>query len=130
MYKPKRGFTIVEYATAMTLMSIILLGGMAFYFYSNRHIQTAFHRRIATEIANSKMEEIRKGGYGSLPEPAPSSGLWQGPLTINVRDLTAVENIYVYDTSNKLKQVAVEVVWFDPGLTSQQSIVLDTYIAK
>ncbi|KPK96717.1 MAG: hypothetical protein AMJ95_12660 [Omnitrophica WOR_2 bacterium SM23_72] len=130
-----KGYTLIEVLVSLLLLTLILLGGMSFYFYSDQHTQTALHRRLAVGIAESTMEQIKRNGYASLPEPAPTHGLWQGPLTLNVNQLPAAENIYVYDVDDNgdslidYKQVCIEVTWQDPGNSLQQQVKVDSFIA-
>ena len=51
-----KGFTLIEVLVSLLLLTLILLGGMSFYFYSDQHTQTALHRRVAAGIAESVME--------------------------------------------------------------------------
>lgn len=135
MHNKKTGFTIIELLISLLLLTIVFIAGMAFYFYSNQFMLTSFHRRVATELANSIMEQIKQDGYDSLPNPAPTSGLWQGPIPINIEDLTGNQNIYVTDidddgdNATDYKQVNVEIDWQEPGKKNQQTIKLETYIA-
>lgn len=127
--KAGKGFTIIESVISTLLLTIALLGGMAFYFYSNQHLQTSFHRRIATEIANSQMEEIKKNGYHNLyPVNQANPDHCQSPTQINIRDLSGNQTTCFHYIDPNCTQVSVEIDWQDPGKTSQQSIRLATYI--
>ena len=118
------GFTIIECLISLLILAILMTGGMAFYQYSNDLMKAATHKRIAVEIANAKMEDIKKNGFGSLPS---IDGLWQtNPITI--AGLSGQQNVYVYDVSN-YKRVAVENTWLEPGKTGNQVVKLETYIA-
>jgi hypothetical protein len=116
---------------------MVLAGGLAFYFYSNDEYQTARHRLLAVEIANTLMEEIRQNGYSALPSPAPD-GLWQGPVNINLSHLTAQERIYVFDLDDDAsdpaykpyKQVDIKISWTDPVRLQTQDVKVSTYLAS
>jgi prepilin-type N-terminal cleavage/methylation domain-containing protein len=131
----KPGFTIIECLISLLLLVIIMIGGMAFYTYASQYTRAALHKRAALEIANTRMEAMRNSGYSSLPDPAPVSGLWQGPLNISVANIAGQENIYVYDVDENIdgvtdyKKVSVEIKWQQAGNTSWQTIKLETYIA-
>ena len=66
-YKSSRvksnAFTLIECMISLLLIAIVLAGGIAYYFYSNDYLQAAIRKRIATEIASSKLEEIKNKGY-------------------------------------------------------------------
>lgn len=131
MKKINNGFTIVEHLVSLLLLSIAIVGGMAYYTFADSHMQASFHRNIATELANSKMEELRKNGYSALPN---TTGLWQGPSPILIKYLSGNQSIYVFDIDDNsdgatdYKQVKVEIAWQEPSKTFLQNLTLDTYI--
>jgi len=113
---------------SIMLLAIIMTGGMAFYNYSNSYLKAATYKRVAAYIANSKMEEIRQGVDGPLPNPAPE-GLWGELADITVRTIPGKLGRYVYDDGpGGLKRVEVEVTWTQPGGSSPTAIRLSTYI--
>lgn len=105
-----------------------MTGGIAFYRYSNDLMKQATHKRIAVEIANAKMEEIKKNGLGSLPS---IDGLWDAKTDNNlpIAYLIGQEKVYVYAVST-YKRVVVEITWQEPSKTGNQVVKLETYIAQ
>jgi prepilin-type N-terminal cleavage/methylation domain-containing protein len=130
-----KGFTLIECVIAILLLTIVLVGGMAFYFYSYGNLQAATHRRMAMQVANAVLEGLKNAGYSNLPNPAPASpGLWRGPTNVAIGGLNGQENIYVFDVDDNgggtdYKQVRVELIWAEPGRVDNQVLVLDTFIA-
>ena len=140
----KKAFTLVEVLISILLLSIILAGGMGFYFNSTDVMTRAMHKKIAMEMANQAMEQIKNGGYtGALVDPAtitwaPSSDPFNviewsnGSFNFKVQEQHRVTDI----GSPANKQVEVRVCWpvTDPSVNvcespTSQKINLATYIA-
>ena len=121
------GFTLVELLVSLLLLTIVFIGAMAFYFFSNENIQASFHRRLAAEIASSQMERI-ESTLASVPETEEEELSIE---TINIRHLSGRQETYIEDISGTgtLAQVTVEVIWDEPGKSQEQSLTLVTYIA-
>src|SRR6185503_3413373 len=85
---PQSGFTIIESLISLILLAIVITGGMQFYFNAQKIVSLASHKKIAIQIANTRLEEIRRNGYGSLEEPA--TGVPQAcPTAVTVGGLSA-----------------------------------------
>lgn len=119
----RKGFTLVECLISLVIVTVVLVAGMGFYYYSKSLLESAIFRKIAVEVADSKMEEIRNNGYAGLPA---------GPLEVSLGKISGQEYIYVNDVSGTTdyKEVSVEVTWQEPGKAVLQNIALSTYIAK
>jgi prepilin-type N-terminal cleavage/methylation domain-containing protein len=127
----QQGFTLVEALTALILLSIFSLSGIAIYANSNEIQTMAMHKKIATEMASSKIEEYRKYGYSSLP----TSGT---PVVqnINVGGLSAIMTTNVADVDDPVggaqavdyKQVQVNITWTETGKSTAKDVELTTYI--
>ncbi|MBN2119964.1 MAG: prepilin-type N-terminal cleavage/methylation domain-containing protein [Candidatus Omnitrophica bacterium] len=128
----KEAFSLIECLISFLLLSIVMVGGMAFFSYPYESVTLSVHRRAAAEIAHAKMEEIKNDGFESLPEPLPPSpGLWQGPLIINLGDLTAWQKIYVRSLSGtNAKNVQITIDWTDPASGNPEQFALDTLIKR
>jgi len=132
----KKGLTIIECLLSILILAIMLTAGMAFYFNAQASMRWSVHKRIALEMASAELENIKNNGYATLPNPAPAGGLWQGPLTVQLVNLSGQKDIYVFDVdingdgSTDFKQVRVIISWQDAGKGSSQSAQLDTYIAQ
>ena len=121
------GFTLIEAAIAILLLVIILTGGMAYFFYANSALQVANHRRIAAEMAQSTMEQIKSANYTTL-------AAWSGVSNVAIGNLSGVKNISVSgdiaDGQCFYKQITVNITWSQPDKSVPGEVVLDTYIMK
>jgi len=107
------GFSLVEAMIAMFLISVAVTGGMTFYLQSQEVQARVVHKKIVTELANNKLEELKKAGFNNLPDPATPE-----ILTVNIGGLSAqqtvtVTNVPPYGTTD-YKQVEVVVNWTEP----------------
>lgn len=125
------GFTLIECVISLLLLAVVLVGGMAFYFYSDKSLTIATHRRMATELANARLEELKSGGLAGLPNPVPP------PANIDIGSLVGQQAVSISDVddpltpgTNDYKQVQVKIDWSEPEQTSNQEVVLDTFIAR
>lgn len=86
------GFTIVETLIAMVIFTIVLTGGIALYYNTSKVSMLAVHKKMATEIINAKMEEIKLSpddfysatGPFNITTPSKLGELalaWQGTVT-------------------------------------------------
>ena len=138
------GFTLAEALISILLLAIVLAGGTGFYFNSTDVMTMAMHKKIAMEMANQAMEQIKDGGYtGASVNPAtitwaPSSNPFNviewsnGSFDFKVQEQRRVTDI----GSPANKQVEVRVCWpvTDPSVNvcespTSQKINLATYIA-
>ena len=128
---PKKGFTLTEVLISLLLLSIVLIGGMGFYFNSTDVMTTAMHKKIAMEIATQAMEQIKDAGYVSLPIPA--TGNWETATTVTFGDFKVQKQRRVTDelpggaTANK--KVEIQVSWPESGKQTTSVINLVTYMA-
>ena len=127
-----KGFGLIETLISLLLLSIVLIAGMSFYFNGDEFMGLAMHKKMAQEIANSKMEDWKRAGYGSLPAAGT-------PVVdnITVGGLSATQTTTVTDQDNPpggtnpdYKEVKVRVNWTEAGkLTAPQQIELTTFMA-
>jgi hypothetical protein len=117
----------------MLLLAITLVGSMSFYLYSQQTVVTASHRRIAAEIAGTKLEDIkqvvRTQGYAALLTPG---ALWAQASNVDIA--TGVIGrvdvaIIAPDPGLAYQQVTVTVTWRDPGNPNERQIRVSTNIA-
>ena len=125
------GMTLAEVLISFLLLSIVLVGGMGFYFNSTDVMTMAMHKKIAMEMATQAMEQIKNGGYGSLPNPA--SGNWETASTVTFGNFSAQKQRRVTDVEgtspNINKRVEIQFNWSEPGRQTSQLVSLATYIA-
>src|SRR3989338_7782830 len=88
-----RGFGLIETLISILLLSIVLVGGMSFYFNGDEFMALTTHKNIAAEIASSHIESLRRNGYSALPV----SGTPVVDSTIKVGGLSATQTTTVTD---------------------------------
>lgn len=62
-HRDEAGFSILETAIALVLMSIVGLGAASLFYYSIRNTVTAADRELAMAVAQQKMEQIRNTDF-------------------------------------------------------------------
>ena len=62
----KAGHTLLESLICIILLSLVSVGGFYFFMYASEVETMAIHKKIATEIVSTKMEELRTVSYSSL----------------------------------------------------------------
>ena len=115
----KKGLTIIECLIALLLLTITLVGGMAFYFYSSELLGYATHTRIALSIANASLEELKKDINASLP-----TSVAIGDLPPEAQPPPTIEDV----PGRPYKHVQIQITWHEPSRDGQQNIILDTYM--
>jgi len=130
-----RGFTLIESLISILLLSICLAGGIKLYFYADQLSALSIHKRVANEMINSRIEDLRNSSYNSIT----TTGTAVSITTINVGGLSANEFVTVRlvdqtgqpITPYAFKEVTVRVNWSeseDPNL-NQRDYEVVTYIA-
>ena len=67
----RRAVTLIELMLTMSVLLVMVVAGGAFIFYSLSRIAFERNKRVATEIANSRLEQLRASGYTEIsPSPA------------------------------------------------------------
>ncbi len=114
--KGARGFSIVEAMFAILILAITLAGGLAFYFYANDLYARRLHARLATSLAEDRMERCASARAGGLP--TASGGAC--PLETNAATGDTLQGIATRRTVTVTadgtgKDVAVYICWCEPG---------------
>jgi type II secretory pathway pseudopilin PulG len=87
-----RGATIVESMLAIALLLIVVIGGAAFIYHNAGAIAIEKNKRIALEVANRRLEEMRASNYEDIiPMPADD---W------NVHNIKLVSGSWVLDSAD------------------------------
>jgi Tfp pilus assembly protein PilV len=131
------GFTIVEALIAVVLFTITLAGGLAIYVNTDRIVTLASHKRMAVEMANLRMEEIRAMNYAAFAATFPVSdpavpqafadtispaGGFTAARTITVAHVPPV-------VAPDYKEVTVHVAWSEADQAGQRDVEVKTIIA-
>jgi len=140
--KNKNGYTLMEALVSLVMISLVTLGGLSFYRNAAKLQRIAMHKRVATEIANSKLEDLRRTGYLSLPDPAtvtlmedinvntgtpPVLAEHFGTMTVQ-RSVTVDDILDPVSGNTEFKKVDVLVSWQEVGANNAHEIQLTTYI--
>jgi len=128
----KNGLTLVESLVCLLLLSFLLVSGVNIYFNADEILALAVHKKIAGQIANSKLEELRHNGYHLLPDPnnlPPPDVVYVGGLVaqrsikVTDRDEPPGDNIVDY------KEVSVNVDWSEANNPMNRHVQMTTLIA-
>ena len=128
-----QGFSMVESLIAIVVLGIVMAGGMAFYFYSKTLYYRGLHSQLAAWIVDSKMEEIKATGCSNaLTDPGTTVGLSGNWLDTN--RLTGTRTVlWPVSTTKPIpcvvsNDVIVQVVWQEPGETSNRTVNAETWV--
>lgn len=104
-----RGTTLIEVLVSLLLVAITTLGGIALCFSATELQAIVLHKKMAIELANSKMEECRRSGCTVGASDITVSGL---DITdgMMIQDITSIWTGY--------KEKVVNISWSEAGPTS------------
>ena len=127
-----KGFTLIETLISILLLAIVLAGGLSLYFNGNEMVTLSTHKKMALEIANSKMEDLKAGGYVNLPSAGAAT-----TTSIQVGSLNALQSVTVTNMDEAgvggavdYKQVDVNIDWSEGGkFKAGQQVKLSTYLS-
>lgn len=100
----KDGFTLVEMLVALFILSATTLF-VTVVVGTSKGTRDAVHENIAFRVAESKLNELRAGGYASLP----SSGSFSDSQLLSVPEGTASTSITIWNAQTK--KVVAGVSW-------------------
>ena len=132
------GFTIVEALIAIILFTITLAGGMSIYLHGNRIVALSTHKRIAVEIANLRMEELRAMSYTAFNTAFPVSNplvpeVFTDANPPTIGQMTAARTITVTNVppvaTPDYKEVEVNVSWTEANHVDPREVILTSIIA-
>ncbi len=124
------GFTLIENVISMMLLTIVLTAGMSLYHNANQFSKLVIHKKMTTELVNSKIETLKKDGYNNLPSPGNPE-----VLNIQIGGLAAAQTTTVInidepvDGTTDYKMVNVEVAWTEAGKNTTRIIESTTFIS-
>lgn len=135
--KKQKGFTLVESAIAIVVLLIGLLAVIQFFPFGIEIIGNANNRTIASNLALSKIEEIRSETYddistGTLETKSrmssdPDSYLYDFQRETIVEFVDSDFNTSVSDVG--LKKITVNVYWQSAIINSEKSININSVVA-
>jgi type II secretory pathway pseudopilin PulG len=127
-----QGFTILETLVSIIILTVFLSGGIAIYTNATAIMTVATHKKIAMEMANQFLEQLKKAGYSNALLTDTAGG-WTpaSPGTIiTFGDFSANLQRRITNTgSPSNKTVEVRVTWTEAGKQTSE-LTLATYIAQ
>ena len=66
---PQKGTSLVESMFAILIITIVALAGAAFIFFGSSRVNLERNKRVALEMANTRLEELHVSGYSSIEPP-------------------------------------------------------------
>ncbi len=121
--KKQSGFSVIEVVITLFIIGVILLlyqAALNSVFLS----RNAKDQEVALRIAQHKVEELRNGGYDSLP----ISGSFSDSQLSTISQGSAYMTIA--DFNPKTKLVNVNVSWHEPNSQTNHSVELNTLITQ
>jgi len=119
-----RGFSLVEVLVSIFIIGVILIMVQAVA-QSSVLVLTTKSQAIALSIARTELENVRGGGYTTLPTSGPFTNDLLSSLPTAA---TATLTVSAYNA--KTAQVTATVTWQDPGTTAPSTVSLSTLITQ
>lgn len=129
--KNNQGTTLIEVLISIILVAITTLGGIALYFNATELQSIVFHKKMAIELANSKMEECRRTDcITGVPEPISIGGLeFPTGREVSIIDPELNESAAQFDINYEKKMVKVE--WNATNSTNRKfDVDFTTWVPK
>lgn len=119
----KKGFSFIEVIVTLFIVGAVLVLYQAAAGVM-RLMKTAKNQEIALQVANNEIEELRAGGYASLPASGGFSSSQLSALTSGSGNLT------ITSLNADTKQILVSVQWRETGGSVVRNISLTTLVTK
>ena len=126
------GLTFMESLVTLLLLTSILAFGTSIYSNADKIATLAIHKKIAVEMITAKLEELKKGGYAALPDPANPIPVVGISLEGTPAELSlAVNNIdeTPLDGSTDYKEVIATIQWLEVKSQTPRIVSLTTFMA-
>jgi len=131
-FKTGSGYTLIEILVAVVIFLIVMVAGLAFFSYGRIDINLSGHFRQAKELAEQKLEELKKSSWDNImaikdeEEGLTEEGITVGNMSFD--RITAVTDPEDEDLDDFMQEVEVKVIWTEKGAT--QEVRLETIIAR
>lgn len=123
------GYTLIEVILAIVIFVVIMTAGLSLFSYGRSDINLSGHYRQAKELAEQKLEELKKQVlYDDLAnenEDITIEGITFNRITTITEEF---EDEELYELEGLLKTLEVEVLWTEKG--HQQKVTLKTIISQ
>ena len=130
----KNGFTLIETATAVFILSVGICGVLVIFPLSLKIIQSSNLATKAVGLAQEKIEEISSNAYDNIFIGTTSENL-ASPFDMFARQTTAdyvdpANGMAVSPTDKGIKKITVIVSWNSVLSAGQQDITINGLISK
>jgi len=124
------GSTLIEILVSMVIMAISVLGGIALYFNASELQKMAMHKKMATELANSRMEELRTMSCATITGLSTNwTDLQIGGLLLEGADSKGIKMEPPVDQGSYC-EVELQIKWNEVGQINRDFVInLATYVA-
>ena len=124
----KKGTTLIEIMLAILIMLIVVVGGAAFLYHGSSRIKIEANKRVAVEVANSQLEEMRVSDYADITSHLTSyDDVYYLEEPININGLEQIISTEVRYANPDSDYIIVHVsVGYWPDLSDR--VTLDTYL--
>lgn len=112
-----RGFTLLEMLLALVLLAVGTIALVELLQKANQGIGGGENVLIATQLAQSRMEELRNTAYSSLSDESAASISSPSGFTRFTREVDVTQL-----HSDTLRQIDVTVSWAAPGGTADVTL--------
>jgi type II secretory pathway pseudopilin PulG len=73
---PRAGTTLVEVLISSLILAVLAVGTAGYLFHARAEVGQETDRRLAMEVANTRMEELRMADYHAFKPPADNFGAY------------------------------------------------------
>ncbi len=127
--RKNNGFSLIEIIVSVLIFTIGILGGLAYFFYSQTNLNLERHRRTAIELAQSRIEFLKTVSYSNLNN-YNENGTNITIDEISGKRMTIIEDIDDpddADTNPDYKKITVKITWYENKKNNE--VVLQTIIS-
>ncbi|OHB85726.1 MAG: hypothetical protein A2Z38_06190 [Planctomycetes bacterium RBG_19FT_COMBO_48_8] len=120
--KSQKGIGLIEVILAISILVIIVLGGASLFAYSAGQISESKHSRVAVQLTNQKLEQLRADNNISIEIPDGETKVNIPLGDVSYEQMTVTEDLGSY------KKVEVTVRWTQMG--KQRNVNMATLYVK
>ena len=112
-----KGFTYIELALAMAIITLIVLAFAQLFIRSSISIKGMQFQTLAYNLAGDKMEDIRNNrSFGEIGGPEWHPQVWLAESDSQIQSgTTFTRNVRISALESSLKRVDIEIIWTEQG---------------
>ena len=116
--------TLVEVLGAVTILTVVVWGAVAFMMHGRVRVEVANQERVAAQIAIERLERARAGGYSSISYDYGAVTVNSTPYSWSLYSRTKLAD--PDDAQSTFKEIEISVSWPNDG---GRSVTMTTAIA-